>query len=197
MRIYTLAVSIAVASQLVGCAHQARYASNNGYPDYDQSAQAANYTANYPNQYGYQRGNSYDNSRQYQQPYQNNSRGYNAPVPYDNTVEIAQIISLREVEAQRNPSAAGAVVGALLGGVLGNQLGRGDGRAVATIGGAIAGGVVGNEIERSKNHEPRIEAVLRFSNGEVRSTLLDHANNFRIGDRVRVSNRNGQAFIVQ
>ena len=197
MRIYTLAFSLAIASQLVGCAHQARYASNNGYPDYDQSAQAANYTTNYPNQYGYQRGNTYDNSRQYQQPYQNNSRAYNAPAPYYNNIEVAQIISLREVQAQRNPSATGAVFGALLGGVLGNQLGRGDGRAVATIGGAIAGGVIGNEIERSKSQESRIEAVLRFSNGEVRSAFVEHANNFRIGDRVRVSNQNGQTFIVQ
>jgi outer membrane lipoprotein SlyB len=103
--------------------------------------------------------------------------------------ECGVIESVRDFENPGQPSGLGAAAGALLGGVLGHQVGDGDGNKLATIAGAIGGGFAGNAIEKNSRAETSSEITVRMEDGTSVRLILE-AQHWRIGDKVRVVNRN-------
>lgn len=156
------------------------------YPSHAQGPYSSSYPGNnYPGQYQNQYPNQYQN--QYPQQYNN----------YNNYVDYAVVVGMREVQVSQGSSGAGAVVGAILGGVLGHQVGKGTGRDLATVGGAIAGAAVGNEMERNNNPVAKLELTVRMSGGEQRTILVDRNQYYRVGDRVRMVQHNGNWQLAQ
>ena len=71
------------------------------------------------------------------------------------------------------------------------MIGNGNGSAVASVGGAVAGGIVGGRLEQAGSRRYSIELTVKLDSGEQRIYSVETGENFRIGDRVRVTTTNG------
>jgi len=223
MRKFIIIAAALVLSQLTGCVvhryHSSaarNYNANDVYSNQYANQTSGQYQEVYRDQYA-PSANQYQDNYAYQDNYNS---------AYQNNSDIAQIVGIRNITQVRrgnDSGGGGAVVGAILGGIIGNQLARGDDhsysgsrydrrgnsryygrshsndgdRAAATVGGAIIGGLIGNEVDRSSSEQvTRTEITLRLANGRTQAVLMDNPGQFRVGDRVRVSNQNGRLVIM-
>lgn len=85
---------------------------------------------------------------------------------------------------------AGTIIGGVVGGVLGNQVGKGKGNTAATVAGAAGGALIGHEIDKNRQaNNPTYEVRVRLNNGDFQTVHVDSVGDLRVGDRVRVENK--------
>lgn len=110
-----------------------------------------------------------------------------------NQVNRAQTVQWGEVEAvsavtiQNQNTGVGTATGAVLGGIAGSTIGGGNRAPIAgATAGAVAGGAAGNAMASSTS--PGVEVVVRLESGQSVAVIqAGSPNDFRVGDRVRVS----------
>ncbi|WP_312328642.1 glycine zipper 2TM domain-containing protein [Stenotrophomonas sp.] len=102
-------------------------------------------------------------------------------------VQMGTIQSIRGVQIQNDSRGVPTLVGAAIGGVAGSSIGGGSrANAVGAIAGAAAGGAAGNAL--SRNARNGVEITVQLENGRTVAVVQDgNANDYRVGDRVRVS----------
>jgi len=104
-----------------------------------------------------------------------------------NTVQpvyFGSITNLRAVDIYSGQTRVGAISGAIIGGAAGAVLGSSAG---ATVGGAAAGAAVGGAAGASERRNG-VEFTIRLDRGETVAVVQQgNVNNFRVGDRVRVT----------
>lgn len=107
------------------------------------------------------------------------------------TVQWGEVEALREVTIQNDNRGVGTATGAALGGLAGSTLGSGRrANTAGAVAGAAAGGAIGNAASASTT--PGIEITVRLDSGQsVAVVQAGSINEFRVGDRVRVTSGNG------
>ena len=84
----------------------------------------------------------------------------------------------------------GTIIGGVVGGVLGNQVGGGTGKTVATVAGVAGGAFIGHEIDKNRqSNNPSYAVRVRLNNGDYQTVDLDNVGDLRVGDRVRLENK--------
>lgn len=109
-------------------------------------------------------------------------------------VQLGTIISLRVVKIEGTKSPVGAIAGAAIGGIGGSAIGGGTGSYVAAIIGAVGGGLIGAFGEELLTRSNGVEITYNLDNGVTRSVVqqIEEREVFRVGDRIRIMNLNGQ-----
>lgn len=103
------------------------------------------------------------------------------------TVEWGTVQAIRDVQIQNDSRGVATVTGAALGGIAGSTIG-GSSRANAAgaIAGAVAGGAAGNALSRGARNG--VEITVQLESGRTVAVAQDgNANDYRVGDRVRVA----------
>lgn len=103
------------------------------------------------------------------------------------TVEMGTVYALREVTIQNDSRGVARITGALLGGIAGSTIGGGNrANAAGAVAGAAAGGALGNAA--ATGTRPGIEITVDLDSGLTVAVAQDgNINQFRVGDRVRVT----------
>ena len=103
------------------------------------------------------------------------------------TVEMGTVYALREVTIQNDTRGVARITGALLGGIAGSTIGGGNrANAAGAVAGAAAGGALGNAA--ATGTRPGIEITVDLDSGLTVAVAQDgNINQFRVGDRVRVT----------
>ncbi|MDD0841665.1 glycine zipper 2TM domain-containing protein [Pseudomonas sp. Gutcm_11s] len=114
------------------------------------------------------------------------------------TVRMGTIESLRPVQIEGARTPIGALAGTVVGGVAGSGIGGGRGSTIATVLGGVAGGMAGAAVEEGITRSQGVEITVREDNGGMRAYVqeVDPAQQFRIGDRVRITTVNGSSRVV-
>lgn len=114
------------------------------------------------------------------------------------TVRMGTIDSLRPVRIEGTKTPIGAGAGAAVGGIAGSGVGGGSGRAVAAVIGAVAGGLLGAATEEGITRTQGVEITVREDDGALRAYVQTVEPNqvFRVGQRVRITNVNGQSRVA-
>lgn len=104
------------------------------------------------------------------------------------SVEFGSVLSIRPVHIRPDRTWVGTGAGAALGGIAGSQLGGGTAaNAAGAVAGAVAGGALGSAIQGSQN-TPGLEITVKLDNGSnVAVVQPGGVDDFRVGDRVRVT----------
>lgn len=102
-------------------------------------------------------------------------------------VEWGQVESLRSVTIQNDQRTVGTATGAVLGGIAGSTIGSGTrANTAGAVAGAVAGGAAGNAITRTNT--AGVEITVRLESGRTLAVVQPGSpNEFRVGDRVRVT----------
>lgn len=113
-------------------------------------------------------------------------------------VRMGTIESLRPVQIEGTKTPIGTLAGAAVGGIAGNSIGGGRGKAITTILGGVAGGAAGSAVEEGITRTQGVEIVVREDSGATRAYVqaVDPAQQFRIGDRVRIMTVNGASRVA-
>ena len=105
------------------------------------------------------------------------------------SVYFGRITSLQGVNIA-GQTRVGAITGAIIGGAAGAVLGSSPG---ATVGGAAGGAAVGGAAGASERRNG-VEFVIRLDNGDTVSVVQQgNVNDWRVGDRVRITGSAGNA----
>ena len=114
------------------------------------------------------------------------------------TIRMGTIESLRPVRIEGTKTPIGAGAGAVVGGVAGSTIGGGRGSAVAAVIGAVAGGLAGAAVEEGMTRTQGVEITVREDDGALRAYVQAVEPNqvFRVGQRVRITNVNGQSRVA-
>ncbi|WP_043307156.1 glycine zipper 2TM domain-containing protein [Pseudomonas sp. ML96] len=114
------------------------------------------------------------------------------------TVRMGTIESLRPVQIEGTRTPIGALAGTVVGGVAGSGIGGGRGSTIATVLGGVAGGMAGAAVEEGITRSQGVEITVREDNGGMRAYVqeVDPAQQFRVGDRVRITTVNGSSRVV-
>lgn len=114
------------------------------------------------------------------------------------TVRMGTIESLRPVRIEGTKTPVGAGAGAVVGGVAGSTIGGGRGSAVAAVLGAVGGGLAGAAAEEGITRKQGVEITVREDDGALRAYVqaVDSNQVFRVGQRVRITNVNGQSRVA-
>lgn len=109
-------------------------------------------------------------------------------------VQLGTIVSLRVVRIEGTKSPVGAIAGAAVGGIAGSAVGGGTGSYVAAIIGAVGGGLLGGFSEELLTRSNGVEITYNLDTGVTRSVVqqIQEREIFRVGDRIRIMNLNGQ-----
>lgn len=104
------------------------------------------------------------------------------------SVDFGSIVSIRPVNIRPDSTMVGTGTGAVLGGLAGSQIGGGTAANVAGgVAGAVAGGAIGSALQGSQN-TPGLELTVKLDNGNnIAVVQPGGVNDFRVGDRVRVT----------
>lgn len=103
-------------------------------------------------------------------------------------VAFGKVVALRAVEIRPGETRLGTVTGAVLGGIGGSQLGGGTAANVAGgVAGAVVGGAIGSAIQGSRVTQGVEVTVELRDGGTVAIVQPGTVNDFRVGDRVRVT----------
>lgn len=105
------------------------------------------------------------------------------------TVVFGTILSLRQVQVNKQDTGTGAIVGGAGGAVGGSLLGEGKGSILGALGGAIVGLFVGNEAEKELGKSTGIEYIIALDNGTNQSIVQNIAKDDKplmVGERVMV-----------
>ena len=86
----------------------------------------------------------------------------------------------------------------MIGGIAGSTVGGGRGSAVAAVIGAVAGGLAGAAVEEGVTRTQGVEITVREDDGVLRAYVQAVEPNqvFRLGQRVRITNVNGQSRVA-
>lgn len=110
------------------------------------------------------------------------------------TVEWGTVQSLRPVTIQNDSRGIATGTGAVLGGLAGSTLGSGSrANTAGAVGGAVAGGAAGNAMAAGTTAGIEITVKLEESGNSVAVVQAGSPNEFRVGDRVRVTSGGGQS----
>ncbi len=112
-------------------------------------------------------------------------------------VRTGYVTEVRDVAVQdhsTHPSVP--AIGALVGGVAGSLIGSGSGRAVAAIGGAAGGSIAGRELAKPGTTYLKKVSV-RFEDGQLQTYDASTNDAFRVGEPVKVVNRNGNIELMR
>lgn len=114
------------------------------------------------------------------------------------TVRMGTIEMLRPVKIEGTKTPIGAGAGAVIGGVAGSGVGGGRGSAVAAVIGAVAGGLLGAATEEGLTRTQGVEITVREDDGNLRAYVqeVDPAQQFRVGDCVRIASVNGASRVT-
>lgn len=115
------------------------------------------------------------------------------------TVQYGVVESFRLVVIEGTKTPIGSVAGGVVGGVAASGVGDGRGAAIATVLGAVAGGLLGSAAEEQLTKSQGIELIVRMSDSnKVISVVQQHnpAEQFNVGDKVRLTTINGQARVA-
>ncbi|MCK9533868.1 MAG: hypothetical protein M0Q98_04145 [Pseudomonas sp.] len=114
------------------------------------------------------------------------------------TIRMGTIESLRPVRIEGTKTPIGAGTGAVVGGIAGSTVGGGRGSAVAAVIGAVAGGLAGAATEEGITRTQGVEITVREDDGALRAYVqaVDPNQVFRVGQRVRITNVNGQSRVA-
>ena len=105
------------------------------------------------------------------------------------SVYFGRITNLQAVDIQGR-ARLGAITGAIIGGTAGAAAGSSVG---AAAGGAAAGAAVGGAAGASERRNG-VEFIIRLDNGDVVSVIQQgNVNDWRVGDRVRITGSAGNA----
>jgi len=102
------------------------------------------------------------------------------------TVELGEVVSVREVLIEGTKTPIGAVAGGVLGGVLGSMVGGGKGQTLGTVVGAIGGAGAGAVAEEGVTRQKGLEITVKLDRGEALAIVQAADEAFAVGDRVRV-----------
>ena len=110
------------------------------------------------------------------------------------TVRLGTIESLRPVQIEGTRTPIGAIAGAAVGGIAGSGVGGGRGSSIATVLGGVAGAAAEEGLTRSQG----VEITVREDDGNLRAYVqeVDPAQQFRVGDRVRIASVNGASRVT-
>jgi outer membrane lipoprotein SlyB len=109
-----------------------------------------------------------------------------------NTVQSVYFGTITRLDAVNisGQTRLGAITGAIIGGATGAIAGSSPG---ATVGGAAAGAAVGGAAGASERRNG-VEFTIRLDNGDVVSVIQQgNVNEWRVGDRVRITGSAGNA----
>lgn len=114
------------------------------------------------------------------------------------TIRMGTIESLRPVRIEGTKTPIGAGAGAVVGGVAGSTVGGGRGSAIASVLGAVGGGLAGAAVEEGVTRKQGVEITVREDDGVLRAYVqaVDPNQVFRVGQRVRITNVNGQSRVA-
>ncbi|SIR99583.1 outer membrane lipoprotein SlyB [Aquipseudomonas alcaligenes] len=114
------------------------------------------------------------------------------------TVRLGTIESLRPVQIEGTRTPIGAIAGAAVGGIAGSSIGGGRGSTIATVLGGVAGGMAGAAAEEGLTRSQGVEITVREDDGNLRAYVqeVDPAQQFRVGDRVRIASVNGASRVT-
>ncbi len=103
------------------------------------------------------------------------------------SVEWGTIEALRAVNIQNDQRGVATATGAVLGGIAGSTLGSGNrANAAGATAGAVAGGAAGNAM--AGRTTAGVEFTVRLESGRTVAVVQpDSLNDYRVGDRVRVT----------
>jgi outer membrane lipoprotein SlyB len=109
----------------------------------------------------------------------------------EQTVRMATVEAVRQVEIQGSRSQVGTVAGGVVGGIAGSTVGHGRGSAVGAVLGGVAGGVAGSAIEEGTTRKDGLEITVKMDSGELRAIVQEADEQFQVGERVRLLSTGG------
>ncbi|MDX5372141.1 MAG: hypothetical protein LPK18_06870 [Pseudomonadaceae bacterium] len=114
------------------------------------------------------------------------------------TLRQGTVESLRPVQIEGTRTPIGALAGAAVGGIAGSGIGGGRGSSIASVLGGVAGGMAGAAAEEGLTRRQGVEITVRDDDGSLRAYVqeVDPAQQFRLGDRVRITTVNGASRVV-
>ena len=114
------------------------------------------------------------------------------------TVRLGTIESLRPVQIEGTRTPIGAIAGAAVGGMAGSGVGGGRGSSISAVLGGVAGGMAGAAAEEGLTRSQGVEITVREDDGNLRAYVqeVDPAQQFRVGDRVRIASVNGASRVT-
>lgn len=103
-------------------------------------------------------------------------------------VQFGTLTAIRTVEIRPGQTRVGTIAGGALGAIGGSQIGNSTAANIAGgVAGAVAGGAVGSAIEGS-GRSNGLELTVQLDSGETVAVVQPgQANDFRVGDRVRIT----------
>lgn len=125
----------------------------------------------------------------YQQRETSSNTGYSNSSNYS-TYGVVDSIQHSSGGIANSGVGVGTIIGGVVGGVLGNQVGSGTGNTVATVAGVAGGAFIGHEIDKNRqSNNPSYAVRVRLNNGDFQTVDLDSVGDLRVGDRVRLENK--------
>lgn len=108
------------------------------------------------------------------------------------SVQVATVVSVREVNIEGTRSGIGAGAGAVIGGVAGANSHHGrSGNAVLSVLGSVAGGMLGAGAEQVATRSKGQEITIKYDDGHMIAVIQGDDERFQPGEQVRVLNGNG------
>jgi outer membrane lipoprotein SlyB len=103
-------------------------------------------------------------------------------------VQFGTLTSIRAVDIRPGETRVGTVAGAVIGGAGGSQIGSSTAANIAgTVGGAVIGGAIGGALQGTQRTRG-IEFTIELDSGEAVAIVQPgNANDYRVGDRVRIT----------
>jgi outer membrane lipoprotein SlyB len=111
-------------------------------------------------------------------------------------VKLGQVISVRNVAIEPDHTEIGNAAGTILGGIAGSTAGEGAGKLAATTIGAVVGGIVGSKVDRGVQTQPGYEITVRLEGGKIVAISQLADEQFKVGDQVKVIEKNGAARVT-
>ncbi len=107
------------------------------------------------------------------------------------SVQYGTIISMRPVNV-KGSSTVGTIGGAVAGGAAGSMIGGNTAiNIIGATGGALLGGLIGGTAEQAVTKDTAYEFIVRKQNGQDVAVVQSNENQFRVGDRVILTNTDG------
>ncbi|MET0588937.1 MAG: hypothetical protein ABWZ75_10500 [Novosphingobium sp.] len=103
-------------------------------------------------------------------------------------VQFGTLTAIRSVEIRPGQTRLGTMAGATLGAIGGSQVGNSTaGNLAGGVAGAVTGGAVGSAVQGSGRNNG-LELTIQLDSGETVAVVQPGAaNDFRVGDRVRIT----------
>lgn len=113
-------------------------------------------------------------------------------------VAFGRLVDIRAVQIRPGQTRLGAIAGAVIGGAAGSTIGSSTAANIAgAAGGAVVGGAVGSAVQGSQRTNG-VELTVRLESGETIAVVQPgNPNDYRVGDRVRVTGTADRARVTR